>query len=220
MATTPKPPVPKRLIFFGKNIPAKAMPVAPTFGKSQNGNWQLAVAFATEQGARAQIYAVPEGSNLAIGKFEEIPAGSMVTMIKTITPATKKYVEEALRAAGWKGNSMKALAGGQLDGLGEPVCRLQVSVKETDQNENWRMTQPTDGKQPEFNPQMEVEFVNSAGGFAFKNKLEAADLDALDAFWQTGATPAAPNGSATSGAGGAAAGAGGGQTKTDDDIPF
>lgn len=174
-AAAPTKTLPKVLMFSGKNIEAEAIGDSCSFGKSQQGNTQIAVPFRITAGQRATLYACPEGFQAKPGESFEIPEGTVVNYVKALTTDAAPYAAEALRNAGWQGSKWSSLAKGIPEGLGETRPRLTIEISETDKDGN-----PLVDDDGNFRPQMRVSWVNSGSGFKFKQEATMDDLTALD----------------------------------------
>lgn len=217
----PKPTtLPNYLLFSAKRVLAQAVAkVSFSTPSESKGNMSIMIVFEAKKGQHGTIYAKPEKSPLKLGELGEIPEGTPITYMKSITDGTMPYVIEALRAAGWTGTSLLALAKGQLDGFGTTECYVAVEVSETIQKKNdagdfvdvWRVDD--DGK---FQPRMEISFVNPTMR-GFKKTASDTDLANLDnrfaSFLGGKPKPAAAGG-------GTGTGGGAFPQPGDDDIPF
>lgn len=237
MPTTSRPQKPMMLMFYGKNIVARAF--APSFKLSAAekadgtpGDPQVAVTFRIGKDQRATYYALPKGGIPGIpgvreGDFAQIPEGTEITLIASLSPNAAPYTVEKLRNAGWTGTSFAALLAGQYDGLGEVDCNITVDVEETDnRNGDWLMRDGDNGVKL-FNPRMRINFVNKmGGGFNFKKEATADDAKALDQKLAAILAAADPRALAPAKAAGASnptgssASTGGNVPAGDDDIPF
>ena len=181
MSLGKRPDLPKYLMFRAKRIAVKcpAQPkIAISAPQGANGNRSIMFQLEVQPNQSAEIYSVPDGSSLRVGTTGVIPAGTILTYMKALTQGTMPYVIEALRAAGWEGQSLKTLVNGQLDGFGSLECFAQVDVSETIKENGedvWRVEKDT-GK---FRPRMEVAFLNP-GFRGFQKAATVDDLDDLD----------------------------------------
>ena len=215
----PKPStLPNYLLFSSKRVLAQAVPkVSFSQPGGSKDNMSIMIVFEAKKGQHGTIYSKPEKSPLKLGELGEIPEGTPITYMKSLTDGTMPYVVEALRAAGWTGTSLAALAKGQLDGFGSTECYVVVEISETMQKKNeagdfvdvWRVDE--DGK---FQPRMEISFVNPTMR-GFKKQASDQDLAKLDdrfaPFLGGRPKPAAAGGGT---------GGGAGSQPGDDDIPF
>lgn len=197
-----KPELPKRFMFSGKGILARAVGDKVSFGQGKakadgSANQQIAISFRIEPGQRANIYAAPDDPTGRLpkpGSYAEIPAGFTVTYLKSMTPGTMEYIVQGLRNAGWKGSKLTDLMKGKADGLGDVECKLEISIKELFEVGD-KAGQYLVNDKGEFNPQMNVEWINKAGGFNFKEEANPNAIADLDA--QFASMLAAPGGTAT-----------------------
>ena len=194
MPQTLRPSLPQKFMFAGKNIKAVAIAEQVAFSEPNvKGNMQIMIPYKICAGQKATAYALPDAATILArpelahlqgarpDQTVSIPEGYVVTAIKHLSEASAPKTLEALRNSGWKGRSFKDLwaftqkhPGITSEGLGSCEANLTISIKELDQNDEWRMK---DGK---FNPYMEVDWINSTAGFAFKAEASASSVQALD----------------------------------------
>lgn len=220
--TTPRPPLPDRLLFTGSNVHGRAIPESLVFrAPNAKGNVTMALTFLLDPEQKITIYSAPSKETgekfpswapyvgLRPGDSAKTGDNFKIIWMQTISPNTFDKILKGLKNTGWTGKTfaplkaavhayMEAGCTGPLpENLGSVSSRLQIRVNEIDDRDNSWRTRELEGGVRVFDPQMEVEWVNSiAQYFAFKETANDDQLAALDSMLFGGSktsTSPAPN---------------------------